>query len=95
MNILAMDLGKSKTMVYENDSKNGKHKYYKVLTSPQKIHGLIAEKCPTELYSRYARQRDGFMILLKVLILRFRQLILTHRRGDGKMLSVRTTGIML
>lgn len=37
-NILAMDLGKSKTVVCEYDSKNGKHKYYKVLTSPQKIH---------------------------------------------------------
>jgi len=46
MNILAMDLGKSKTVVCDYNSQNGEHKYCKVKTTPQQIHDLIVEKSP-------------------------------------------------
>jgi len=46
MNILAMDLGKSKTVVCFYDSETGKHKYDKVKTTPQQIHDLLAEHKP-------------------------------------------------
>jgi len=46
MNILAMDLAKSKTVVCEYDSDSGECKYCKVRTSPQQMHDLIVEKSP-------------------------------------------------
>jgi transposase len=46
MNILAMDLGKSKTVVCFYDSKTGKHKYGKIRTTPQQMHDLLAEHMP-------------------------------------------------
>jgi len=46
MNILAMDLGKSKTVICYYDSENGKHKYGKVRTTPQRIHDVLAEHQP-------------------------------------------------
>ena len=46
MNILAMDLGKSKTVVCFYNSSTGKHKFGKVKTMPQHIHDLIAEQSP-------------------------------------------------
>jgi len=46
MNILAMDLGKNKTVVCYYNSQNGKHKYGKLKTTPQQIHDLIVEKLP-------------------------------------------------
>ncbi|MHC4643696.1 MAG: IS110 family RNA-guided transposase [Planctomycetota bacterium] len=46
MNILALDLGKSKTVVCFYDSKNGKHKFGKVKTTPKKIHDLLVEYSP-------------------------------------------------
>jgi transposase len=46
MNILAMDLGKSKTVVCFYEGETGEHKYNKVKTGPQQIHDLIAENSP-------------------------------------------------
>ena len=46
MNILAMDLGKSKTVVCFYDSENGKHRFGKVVTRPKQIHKLIVEEYP-------------------------------------------------
>lgn len=46
MNILAMDLGKSKTVVCFYDSTSGKHKFGKVKTTPQQMHDLIAGYAP-------------------------------------------------
>jgi len=46
MNILAMDLGKSKTVACFYDSNNGKHKFEKVKTTPQQIHDLLVEFSP-------------------------------------------------
>jgi transposase len=46
MNILAMDLGKSKTVFCEYDSKTAEHKFGKIKTSPQQIHDLIVERSP-------------------------------------------------
>jgi len=46
MNILAMDIAKSKTVVCYYDSESGRHKYGKVKTSPQQIHDLVAEYSP-------------------------------------------------
>jgi len=43
MNILAMDLGKSKTVVCFYDSSTGEHKFDKVKTTPRQIHDLLAE----------------------------------------------------
>lgn len=44
MNILAMDLAKSKTVVCDYDEQSGKHKYLTVRTRPQQIHDLIVER---------------------------------------------------
>lgn len=46
MNILAMDLGKSKTVFCDYDSDNGKHEFGKVKTEPQQIHDLIITRSP-------------------------------------------------
>jgi len=46
MNILAMDLGKSKTVACFYDSNNGNYKFYKVKTAPQQIHDLLVEYSP-------------------------------------------------
>jgi transposase len=46
MKIVAMDLGKNKTVVCVYDQKSGKHKYQTVRTGPQEIHDLIAEQEP-------------------------------------------------
>jgi transposase len=46
MNILAMDLGKSNTVVCFYDSENGRHRFGKIKTSPQQIHNLIVEHSP-------------------------------------------------
>lgn len=49
MNILAMDLGKSKTVVCIYDSENGSHRFSKVTTMPQHIHDLIVEHQPDRI----------------------------------------------
>lgn len=46
MEILAMDLAKSKTVVCDYDGQSGKHKYLTVRTRPQQIHDLIVERLP-------------------------------------------------
>lgn len=49
MDILAMDLGKSKTVVCFYDGSTGKHKFGKVKTMPQHIHDLIVEQSPNRV----------------------------------------------
>jgi hypothetical protein len=49
MNILAMDLGKNKTVFCEYDSKTAEHKFGKVKTSPQQIHDILVEKAPDKI----------------------------------------------
>lgn len=46
MKILAMDLGKNKTVVCIYDQKSGKHKYQTVRTGPQQMHDLMVEHKP-------------------------------------------------
>jgi transposase len=46
MKILAMDLGKNKTVVCIYDQTSGKHKYQTVRTTPQQIHDLLIEHRP-------------------------------------------------
>src|SRR4030042_3989477 len=46
MNILAMDLGKNKTVVCFYDSNSGKHKYDKSVTSPSSIHDVSVKYSP-------------------------------------------------
>lgn len=46
MNILAMDLGKSKTVVCFYDCNTGEHEFDKVTTKPKDIHDLIVDKSP-------------------------------------------------
>jgi transposase len=46
MNILAMDLGKSKTVFCLYNSENGEHRFGKVATRPKQIHDLIVEESP-------------------------------------------------
>ena len=43
MNILAMDLGKSKTVVCLYNGENSKHRFGKVVTRPQQVHDLLVE----------------------------------------------------
>jgi transposase len=49
MNILAMDLGKNKTVFCEYDSETAEHKFGKVKTSPQQIHDMLLEKAPDRI----------------------------------------------
>jgi transposase len=46
MKIVAMDLGKNKTVVCIYDQKSGKHKYQTIRTCPQRIHDQIVEQEP-------------------------------------------------
>ncbi len=43
MNILAIDLGKSKTVACFYNSKNGNYRFHKVKTTPQQLHDLLVE----------------------------------------------------
>lgn len=49
MNILAMDLGKNKTVVCLYNSENGKHRFGKVATRPKQIHDLIVAESPDRI----------------------------------------------
>lgn len=49
MDILAMDLGKNKTVFCNYDSKNGEYEFGKVETTPQQIHDLIVERSPSRV----------------------------------------------
>jgi transposase len=49
MKILAMDLGKNKTVFCDYDSESGKHTFGKVSSSPQEIHDLIVELSPARV----------------------------------------------
>lgn len=46
MKIIAMDLGKNKTVVCFYDAESGKHRYQTVKTCPQQIHDLLVEHRP-------------------------------------------------
>ena len=46
MDILALDLGKYKTVFCRYDSMSGEHKFGKIKTTPQQIHDLIVEMEP-------------------------------------------------
>ena len=46
MNILAMDLGKSNTVICFYNSNTAEHKFKKVRTTPQRIHDLLVEHLP-------------------------------------------------
>ena len=46
MKILAMDLGKNKTVVCIYDQTSGKHNYQTIRTCPQQIHDLLVEHKP-------------------------------------------------
>jgi hypothetical protein len=48
-NILAMDLGKNKTVFCEYDSKTAEHKFGKVKTSPRQIHDMLVERAPDKI----------------------------------------------
>ena len=49
MNILAMDLGKSKTVFCEYNSENGEYRFGKVVTQPKQIHDLFVEESPDRI----------------------------------------------
>jgi transposase len=49
MNILALDLGKYKTVFCNYNPTNGEHEFGKVSTIPQEIHDLIVEKEPQKI----------------------------------------------
>jgi len=46
MKIVAMDLGKSKSVVCDYDSESGKHTFVTIRTRPQAIHDLLVEREP-------------------------------------------------
>jgi transposase len=49
MNILALDLGKYKTVFCNYNPSTGEHEFGKVSTIPQEIHDLIVEKEPQKI----------------------------------------------
>ena len=46
MRILAMDLGKNKSVVCDYDSESGRHKFLTIRTRPQEVHDLLVEREP-------------------------------------------------
>ena len=46
MRVLAMDLGKSKSVICDYDSKSGKHTFRTIRTRPQEVHDLLVETEP-------------------------------------------------
>ena len=46
MSILAMDLGKYKTVFCDHNTANAEHTFGTVKTTPHKIHDLIVDKQP-------------------------------------------------
>ena len=46
MRIVAMDLGKSKSVICDYDSKSGKHTFRTIRTRPQEVHDLLVETEP-------------------------------------------------
>ncbi|GAJ08623.1 unnamed protein product, partial [marine sediment metagenome] len=46
MNILALDLGKFKTVFCDYNSSNGEHEFGKVKTTPKEVHDLIVSREP-------------------------------------------------
>ena len=46
MRILAMDLGKNKSVVCDYDSESGRHKFLTIRTRPQEVHDLLVELEP-------------------------------------------------
>ena len=46
MRIVAMDLGKNKSVVCEYDSESGRHTFKTIRTRPQVVHDLLVEKGP-------------------------------------------------
>ncbi len=59
MNILAMDLGKSNTVVCYYDSETGEHEFGKVKTKPQDVHDLIVDKSPERVVFEIGPTTDG------------------------------------
>jgi hypothetical protein len=55
MNILAMDLGKYKTVFCDYNTANAEHTFGTVKTTPQKIHDLIVEKEPDRVIMEILR----------------------------------------
>jgi transposase len=49
MNILAMDLGKNKTVFCQYDSETAEHRFGKVKTSAKNIHDMMVEKVPDKV----------------------------------------------
>ncbi len=46
MRILALDLGKYKTVACEYEAENGRHRFVTVLTTPKALHDLIVDREP-------------------------------------------------
>src|SRR5258707_3722716 len=46
MRILALDLGKYKTVACEYEAETGRHRFATVLTTPKALHGLIVDREP-------------------------------------------------
>jgi hypothetical protein len=46
MRILALDLGKYKTVACEYEAESGRHRFATVLTTPKALHDLIVDREP-------------------------------------------------
>ena len=61
MDILALGLGKYKTVFCKYDSMSGKHEFGKIKTTPQQIHELIVEMEPDRAVSEI-RTAAGWVV---------------------------------
>jgi transposase len=67
MNILAMDLGKSKTVFCDYDSETAKYEFGKIETAPKQMHDLIVEKSPDRVVIEICSSSGWVYDIIKLL----------------------------
>jgi len=95
MKILALDLGKYKTVFCDYNSNNGEHEFGKVKTTPQTIHDLIVEKEPQRVVLEYVLSPDGLSILPEHWAKKRKRQTLHTMPGVGRTSKRKMTGRML
>ena len=85
MQILALDLGKGKTVACDFEAATGEWEFETVATSPRALHDLIAARAPDRVVLEIGALAGWVCDLVPTR---------TTRRGGGRASSARRTGTM-
>ncbi len=85
MDILALDLGKYKTMFCRYDSMSGEHEFGKIKTTPQQIHDLIVEMEPDRVVLEICTSAGWVVDIARGLDKEVKLPILYRKPGGGRM----------